>query len=70
MVLHRRVSVKGFICLDWMARYAHVRSELTELVKAGQLVYKEDIQDGLDNYVDAINRLFDGSNSGKLILKL
>jgi len=51
-------------------RYGEVKGKLAALVKAGKLVYKEDIQEGLANYVPALNRLFDGSNTGKLLLKI
>lgn len=70
MLLHRRVSLKGFICLDHVGSYAKVKAELAALVKAGKLHYKEDIQEGMENYAVALNRLFDGSNTGKLMLKI
>ncbi|KAG8465377.1 hypothetical protein KFE25_002684 [Diacronema lutheri] len=70
MLLHRRVMVKGFICVDHIGKYAQAKAELSELVRAGKLKYREDIQEGLENYVPALNRLFDGSNSGKLLLKI
>jgi hypothetical protein len=70
MLLHRRVSLKGFICMDHGASYPKVKGELAALLKAGKLHYNEDIQEGIENYAAALNRLFDGSNTGKLMLKI
>lgn len=70
MLLHRRVKLQGFICFDHIDRYPQIKGELTGLVKVGKLAYKEDVQEGLENYPAVLNRLFDGSNTGKLILKI
>jgi NADPH-dependent curcumin reductase CurA len=70
MVLHRRATVRGFLWIDHLPRWAQVSKDLTTLLKVGQLRHREDVQEGIDNYAAALNRLFDGSNTGKLILKL
>lgn len=36
---------------------------------SGQIKYDTDIVDGLENAVDAVNRLFDGANTGKLLVR-
>lgn len=70
MILMRRVTVTGFICLDHMAELADCRAELLKLKKEGKLVVQEDIREGIENYVDVVNLLFSGGNKGKLMLKI
>jgi NADPH-dependent curcumin reductase CurA len=36
----------------------------------GKIQYRVDVVDGLENAAEALNRLFDGSNEGKLIVKV
>jgi len=37
---------------------------------AGKLQYRVDVVEGLENAPKALNRLFDGSNTGKLLVKV
>mmetsp|Transcript_31525 Transcript_31525/g.100850 ORF Transcript_31525/g.100850 Transcript_31525/m.100850 type:complete len:364 (+) Transcript_31525:3-1094(+) len=69
MLLHRRVNLQGFICLDHLDKYEQALAELIPLVKDKKIKYLEDIQTGIDNYPDVVNMLFEGSNKGKLMLK-
>ena len=69
MVLMRRLTVKGYICTDHMSEYPACLREIMELVKAGKIKYSEDIREGLENYIDVLNLLFTGGNTGKLIIK-
>jgi NADPH-dependent curcumin reductase CurA len=39
-------------------------------IQSGELVYKEDLQEGFENIPDTLNRLFTGKNLGKQILKI
>lgn len=70
MILMRRITVQGFVVMDHMDEFPEAKTELIELVSAGKLKYKEDIREGLENYVDVVNLLFKGENEGKLILKI
>lgn len=69
MILMRRISVQGFICTDHFDELADATAELSKLANEGKLTVKEDIRDGLENYISVVNLLFSGSNTGKLILK-
>lgn len=70
MILMRRVKVQGFICMDHMDELTEAKAELTQLKKEGKLVFREDIREGIENYVDVVNLLFSGGNHGKLMLKM
>ena len=70
MILMRRIQVQGFICMDHMDEYPECLAELTDLVKQGKLKYREHVDHGLENYVDVLNLLFEGKNTGKLMLRV
>jgi len=39
-------------------------------VMAGDIKFKEEVVDGLDNILPAFLKLFDGSNQGKLLIRI
>lgn len=69
-VLMQRATLQGFIVLDHADRFAEIIGELVPLVAAGKLHHDETIIDGLENAIDAVNGLFDGTNTGKLIVRV
>jgi NADPH-dependent curcumin reductase CurA len=69
-ILMRRIAVRGFIVIDFMARYAEGAMQLAQWIAEGKLKHRETIVDGLEEAPVAVNRLFDGANIGKLIVKV
>lgn len=69
MLLMKRALLKGFIIIDYLPRFAEGISEMAGWLAAGRIRYDTDIVDGLDNAPEAVNRLFDGANTGKLLVK-
>ena len=69
-LVSRRVRMQGFIVLDYLDRAGEAIDALTGWVMAGDIAWREDIQEGLDNIPTTLQRLFDGSNVGKQLLKL
>ena len=70
MVLIRRARVEGFIVIDYLDRTGEAIAKLSEWYAEGRLQYRVDVYDGLETAPSNINRLFDGSNNGKLIIKV
>jgi len=71
MVLMRRMTIQGFICLDHLATMSESIKEISGLLEEGKMKLKEDIREGkVDDYTKTIRNLFTGGNYGKLILKL
>jgi NADPH-dependent curcumin reductase CurA len=66
----RSVTIRGFIIPDYLDRFGEGTAQLAEWVAAGKIQFREDIVDGLDNVLPAFLRLFDGSNTGKLVIRL
>jgi len=69
-VLVKRLKVQGFIILDYAARFAEAATQLGQWKMFGKIKDKETIVEGLEKAPDAINMLFTGGNTGKLIVKL
>ncbi|MGI9287472.1 MAG: NADP-dependent oxidoreductase [Pseudomonadales bacterium] len=64
------ITIRGFVVLDYLDRFDEGVAQLAEWVMAGKLKFREEIVDGLDNVLPTFLRLFDGSNSGKLVLRI
>jgi NADPH-dependent curcumin reductase len=69
-LLSRRARIEGFIVLDYMSRAQECFSDLGKWLMEGKLKYRVDEVEGLENAVTAINKLFSGANTGKLVVKI
>ena len=69
-ILMRRIQIRGFIVMDFFSKYAEGSRQLAEWIATGKLHHEETIVDGLENAPTAVNRLFDGQNMGKLIVRV
>ena len=70
MLISKRGRMEGFIILDYLRRAGEAIGELSGWVADGQLAYMTDVVDGLDNAPAALNRLFTGANTGKVMVRL
>jgi NADPH-dependent curcumin reductase CurA len=62
--------VQGFIVSDFYARRAAALAQLAEWLRAGKLVYREDVVDGLDQAPAAFIGMLQGKNFGKQLVRL
>ncbi len=69
-LLGRRATMRGFVILDYRDRFMEALGALAPLVISKQLKFKEEIIDGLENAPTAIHKLYNGTNTGKLIVKI
>lgn len=60
----------GFLIRDYAPRFGEGGAQMAQWISAGQLLFDEHIEQGLENAVDAFLMLFSGANTGKLILKI
>jgi NADPH-dependent curcumin reductase len=70
MLLVGRLRHEGFIVFDHAPRYAEVIGQLASLSKAGALVFREDIEAGLECAPAALASLFRGENRGKKLVQI
>jgi NADPH-dependent curcumin reductase CurA len=70
-ILKKRMRVEGFIISqDYSHRYEEFFKQMSEWIAAGEIEFREDIVDGLENTVEAFQGLLSGKNFGKLIVKI
>jgi hypothetical protein len=69
-LLIRRDRLEGFIVLDYLDRAEEAVSQLIEWYQEGKIRYRVDVVQGLENTPGSINRLFDGSHKGKLLVRV
>jgi NADPH-dependent curcumin reductase CurA len=69
-LLARAARMEGFLVKDYVDRFPEGAMQLAQWLQEGKLVYKEHVVDGLENALDAFHMLFDGRNTGKLIVKI
>ena len=66
----RSSTMQGFLLFDYAARFPEAIVDLRRWVASGELVYEEDVQDGLEHAPATLQRLFDGRNVGKQLLRI
>jgi NADPH-dependent curcumin reductase len=69
-IVTQRARLEGFIILDYFDRAQEALADLGQWYAQGKIKYRVDAIDGLENAPRAINKLFDGTNQGKLIIKV
>lgn len=69
-ILTRRLTVQGFVWPDFADHFDEFLNEVAPLVAQRQLRFREDVVDGLEQVPTAFGRLFDGSNFGKLVVRV
>jgi NADPH-dependent curcumin reductase CurA len=69
-MIAKRLTMKGFIVIDWLDRLGEFESEVGGYVRAGKLKNNETVVEGIDRAVGAFIGLFEGKNVGKMVVKL
>jgi NADPH-dependent curcumin reductase CurA len=66
----RRGRMEGFIILDYLDRFPEAQAEVAGWLASGQIKAAEHIVDGLHRAPEALNLLFTGGNTGKVIVRV
>lgn len=72
-LLNKRARMEGFIVLDYAADrrwWAKAHEDMTQWHLQGRMKYRIETVDGLENAPSAVTKLFNGSNTGKLLVKV
>lgn len=71
-ILRMKVKVQGFIIYDSFpeSTYQEFISDMKTWLSSGQVKYKEQIVNGLENAPTALNDLLTGGNFGKIVVKV
>jgi NADPH:quinone reductase len=69
MLLTKSVLMQGFIIGNFKAHFAEGTKQLMQWLNEGKLKYTETIEKGFDNLPKAFIGLFNGDNTGKMIVE-
>jgi NADPH-dependent curcumin reductase CurA len=70
-LLVARASMTGFVIFDYADRYGEGVAQLAGWLHSGELRSREDLVEGdIEQFPEALLRLFHGENTGKLVLAL
>lgn len=70
-VLTKRLKIQGFIIFDdYAPRYPEFAKDMQVWLAAGQIHYREDLVEGLENAPQAFIGLLQGHNFGKLVIRV
>lgn len=70
MVTSKRLRIQGLVASDFGARDKEMLDDFTKWYTQGKLRYRLDLVQGLEAAPEALNRLFQGLNNGKLVLQV
>jgi NADPH-dependent curcumin reductase CurA len=68
-LLVNHASMTGFVVSDYGAGYREGVQEMLAWYSEGKLVSREDVAEGFETFPETLLRLFEGGNTGKLVLK-
>jgi NADPH-dependent curcumin reductase len=69
-LLVKRARMQGFVIFDHVQRYPEALQELENWVRNGQIRYREDILDGIEQAPGSIAELCRGKNLGKRLIRI
>jgi NADPH-dependent curcumin reductase CurA len=69
-IVVQRLRMQGFIILDYLMRFQEAIDQLGTWAGEGKLQNRVEMVEGLENTPRAINMLFTGGNTGKLVVRV
>lgn len=67
-LIYGRIRMEGFVATDFAHLNAQFVSDMTAWLKAGQIKYQETVLDGFERAPEGLIGLFEGRNSGKMLI--
>lgn len=69
-LLINTARMEGIVVLDYASRYMEAAMQMGQWMHMGKLKSKEDVYEGIENFYETYQRLFNGDKLGKLVLKV
>jgi NADPH-dependent curcumin reductase CurA len=66
----KRARMEGFLVLDYLDRFPQAQAEMAAWVADGWVKHAEHVVEGLERAPEALNLLFTGGNTGKVIVQV
>ncbi len=70
ILLTRSVLMQGFIIGNFSAKFPEGMTHLSQWIKDGKLNFTETVENGFDHLPAALIGIFNGENTGKMIVKV
>ena len=67
-LITRRARMEGFLILDYLDRFGEAQGEMLGWVLEGKVKHAVHVVEGLEHATEALNLLFTGGNTGKVIV--
>ena len=65
----RNARMLGFTVMHYAARYGEAFAQLAQWLAEGRLTMPEQVETGIDRFPTALRKLFEGGNTGKMLVK-
>jgi len=69
-LLVNRARMEGIVVFDYADRYHLAVAEMAAYLQEGRMKSKEDVVQGMEQFPEALLKLFNGENFGKLVLQV
>jgi NADPH-dependent curcumin reductase CurA len=69
-ILSKSLTVRGYICTDFIDMYADFLHEIGDDLRNNKLKYREDVFEGIEKAPEALVALLEGKNYGKVVIKV
>jgi NADPH-dependent curcumin reductase CurA len=69
-IIYGRVTLRGFVALDFMHLRGDFERDMRQWLKAGKVKWKETVLQGIDQAPHALVGLMQGENIGKMLVQL
>lgn len=70
LLIGKRARVEGFITFDYAAQFVAARRWISQQLREGKLQQTLHVVDGIDRAPEALAMLFEGRNTGKLVVRV
>ncbi|WP_300572755.1 NADP-dependent oxidoreductase [Phenylobacterium sp.] len=69
-LIYGRIRMEGFVASDFAHLNAAFVADMTGWLKSGQIKYQETVLDGFERAPEGLIGLFEGANSGKMLIRM
>jgi hypothetical protein len=69
-ILAKSAVVQGYLVSNYFDRFPEGVKQMAQWLEEGRIHFREEIVDGFENTLEAFQKLFDGTNEGKMIVRV
>ena len=69
-IIYKRVTLQGFVASDFGHLQAQFIADMTAWLKSGQIKFQETVLEGFERAPEGLIGLFEGRNSGKMLIRV